>query len=155
VIIWHEKNNCLRFVRSVARMIVYKTKTKKLGGTSYREVIKKARAIFHNIEKRSKRNAYLRSAYFKKEKVFFGMFWTHLNQKPKKNRVRRLKLLSCAVDLIEHSRNKPISKLNPNNTKELLHRFGGITSEGELFYVQIKENLRTKRKDFMSVFPAE
>lgn len=136
-------------------MIVYKTKTKKLGGTSYREVIKKARAVFHNIERQSRRNAYLRSSYFKKEKVFFGIFWTHLNQKPKGERVRRLKLLSCAVDLIKNSRNKPTSKPNPNNKDELLHRFGGITVNDELFYIQIKENLRTKRKDFMSVFPAE
>ena len=136
-------------------MIPYKTKIKKVGGTSYKEVVKKARAIFHLIEKRSKRIAYLRSGYFDKEKIFINLFWTHLNQKSPRERIKRLKFIGCAFDLIENSRDKPSSKPNPNNKKELLHRFGGVTQKGELFYVQIKESTKTKRKDFMSVFSAE
>jgi hypothetical protein len=136
-------------------MIVYKTKAKKLGGTSYREVIKKARFAYNEIEKRSKRIAHLRSAYFKKEKIFINLFWDHLNQKSPKDRVRRLKLLPCAFELIEGSTRKPTSKINPNNNKEILHRFGGITADEELFYVQIKEIIKTGRKDFISVFPEE
>lgn len=136
-------------------MIIYKTKTKKLGGTSYKEVIKKARSIFHDVEKRSKRSTHLKSAYFNKDKVFFNLFWEHIDQKPQRDRIRRLKLLGCAVELIENSRQKPTSKPNPNKKSEILHRFGGVTPSGELFYVQIKENIRTKRKDFISVFPEE
>ena len=136
-------------------MILYKTKSKKFSGTSYKEIIKKARGIFHIIEKRSKRNTYLRSAYFKKDKIFINVFWDHLNQKPKRDRLRRLKYLACAIELIENSRNKPISKPNPNNKNEILYRFGGATPSEELFYVQIKENVKTKRKDFISVFPEE
>jgi len=136
-------------------MIIYKTKTKKISGTSYREVIKKARLIYRGITKRSKRSTYLRSTYFKKEKIFIDLFWEHLSQKPQRDRIRRLKLFGCAIDLIENSRNKPSSKANPNNKNELLHRFGGLVSSGELFYVQIKENIKTSRKDFMSVFPEE
>lgn len=55
-------------------MIVYKTKTKKLSGSSYGEVIKKARLVYHEIEKRSKRIAHLRSSFFKKEKIFITYF---------------------------------------------------------------------------------
>ena len=136
-------------------MIIFKTKVKKFGGTSYKEVIKKARAVFHEIERRSKRSVYLRSIYFGKEKIFLNLFWIHLNQKSPRDRLRRLKFLSCAFDLIENSRNKPLSKPNPKNKNELLHRFGGVTKDNELFYIQIKENLKTKRKDFISVFPEE
>jgi len=136
-------------------MSVYKTKIKKIGGTSYREIIKKARAIFHQIEKRSRRSAYLRSAYFKKEKVFLNLFWEHLCQKPRRERKWRLKFLSCAFDLIENSRKKPTSTINPNDKREVLHRFDGLTPTDEMFFVQIKENKKTGRKDFMSVFPEE
>lgn len=136
-------------------MIIYKTKTKKITGTSYKEVIKKARAVFHLVEKRSKRSAYLRSAYFKKEKIFLNLFWDHLNQKPQRERKWRLKFLPCAFDLIENTRNKPVSKVNPNNKSETFHRFGGLALSGELFFVQIKESNKTKRKDFASVFPEE
>ena len=135
-------------------MIIYKSKVKKLGGTSYKEVVKKARRAYHDIEKRSKRSAHLKSAYFGK-KVFFNLFWEHINQKSPRDRIRRLKLLPCAIKLIESSKNKPSSKKNPNNKNEILHRFGGTTPTGELFYVQIKENIKTKRKDFISVFPEE
>lgn len=136
-------------------MILYKVKTQKLSGTSYKEVIKKARKSYHEIEKRSKRIAHLKSAYFKKEKVFINLFWEHLNQKSPKDRIRRLKLLPCALELIENSTQKPITKKNPNDVREILHRFGGTTPKDELFYVQIRENIKTKRKDFISVFPAE
>lgn len=133
-------------------MIVYKTKVSKLSGTSYKEVIKKARKAYHEIEKRSKRVAHLKSAYFKKEKIFINLFWDHLNQKSPRDRMRRLKLLPCAFELIEKSMHKPTSKKNANNISEVLHRFGGVTQSDELFYVQVKENIKTNRKDFISVF---
>ncbi len=135
-------------------MVLYKTKTSKLTGTSYKEIIKKARKAFHEIEKRSKRTNYLRSPYFKKDKIFINLFWEHLNQKTSRDRLRRLKLLSCAFELIQNSHYRPISKPDPNNKKNIVHRFGGVTKNGELFYVQIKENGKG-RKDFISVFPEE
>ena len=34
----------------------------------------------------------------------------------------------------------------------MLHRFYGVTKDGVYFCVQVKEDKRTGRKDFMSVF---
>ena len=136
-------------------MNLYQTRSRKLSGTSYSEIIKKARLVFHSIEKRSKRTAYLKSPYFNKEKIFLNLFWDHLNQKHQRERKCRLKFLPCAFELIENSRNKPVSKPNPNDKTEILHRFGGLTPDSTLFYVQIKENIKTGRKDFMSVFMSE
>lgn len=81
-------------------MIIFKAKVGKIGGTSYRELIKKARAIYHQIQKKSRRSTYVRSAYLKKDKIFIDLFWEHLNQKPKRDRIRRLKFFNCAIDLI-------------------------------------------------------
>ncbi len=116
-------------------MILYKTISTKLNGSSYKEVLKKALKIYHEIDKRTKRSAYFRSPYFNNEKIFINIFWEHLNQKSPRDRIRRLKFLPCAFELISNSNHKPSSKINPNNTKEILHRFGGVTQKGELFYV--------------------
>lgn len=135
-------------------MSLYKTKVKKISGTSYREIIKNARAVFHQIEKKSRRSAYIKSPFFNNEKVFLSLFWDHLRQKPQRERKWRLKFLSCAFDLIGNSKNKPMSEeVNPNHKTELLYRFSGLTATGESFFVQIKENRKSGRKDFMSVFP--
>jgi hypothetical protein len=37
----------------------------------------------------------------------------------------------------------------------MLHRFAGVTKDGYLFFVQIKEELRSGRKFFMSAFSPE
>ena len=50
-------------------MNVYQTKVKKLQGTDFREVRKKAFAVYQQITKKSKRKPYIRSVYFKKEKM--------------------------------------------------------------------------------------
>ncbi|MDO8471955.1 MAG: hypothetical protein Q7S64_02290 [bacterium] len=73
----------------------------------------------------------------------------------RKTRTKRLAYLPCAIDLIEHSRNVPTMKVNPNKKTELLYRFGGLTKEKEVFYVQIKENVKTGAKYLMSIFPPE
>lgn len=134
-------------------MIPYKTKSKKLSGTNLSEVAHTVSLIHQKIKKRTKRQPYIRSAYFKKEKIFLNYFWEHLHQKAPRERYKRLKFFVPAIELIEKSKNAPVSKLNPNKN-EILHRFAGITKEGELFYVQIKENNR-KGKYFMSCFPPE
>ena len=135
-------------------MKVYRTKVRRLPGTSYGELIAQARRVYHIEEKRTKRQAYARSAYFKHDKVFLNQFWTHLNQKSQVDRKRRLYFYACALDLIRHSRIAPSSKPSPDKRGVTLHRFAGITQAGELFFVQISEN-KKGRKYFMSVFPSE
>lgn len=134
-------------------MIPYQAKTGKLPGTEIKEVNKKALEIYSEIKRRTKRKPYIRSSYFKKQKVFFDFFWKHLaEKKSRKIKTQRLKYFPCALELIKKSRNKPISKENPNRRNEILHRFAGLTRDKELFFVQIKENKKTRRKYFMSVF---
>lgn len=134
-------------------MKAYHTKASKFTGTDYHEVYKKAFDSYKKIKARSKRTPYVRSAYFKKDKIFISFFWEHLKQKSWKDRDRRLKYFDCAIELICHSNFEPITKENPNKPSELLHRFAGITRENDLFFVQIKEDRKTDKKWFMSVFP--
>jgi uncharacterized protein YgiM (DUF1202 family) len=134
-------------------MIPYQTKAKKLAGTNYAEVKKQATIVFNQVKKRTKRTPYIRSAYFKKEKVFLNYFWDHLLQKPFKDRTRRLKFLPCAFDLIANSKVTPTSKENVDNRNEILHRFTGQTQNKEVFFVQIKEDKRDSKKYFISCFP--
>jgi len=113
----------------------YRTKSKRLTGTNYGEVHRKTFNLFTQIKKKSKRRVYIRSTYFKKDKIFLSLFWHHLMEKHHKDRLRRLKYFYCAIELIRES------------------RFAGVTADNELFYVQIKENKRNGQKYFISVFP--
>ncbi|MDP2643096.1 MAG: hypothetical protein Q8P62_04610 [Candidatus Peregrinibacteria bacterium] len=132
----------------------YQTKASILSGTDFREVQKKALAIYAKIKRRSKRIPYVRSAYFQKDKIFLPLFWQHLWDKEKwQDRMRRLKYYASAIELIHHNKFAPKSKENPNKTSEILHRFTGITKENYIFYVQIKENKKSGRKDLISIFP--
>lgn len=65
-------------------MIAYQTKANKLSGSNYAEIKKRAMFVFNQIKKKTKRQAYIRSAYFQKDKIFFNYFWDHLFQKPHK-----------------------------------------------------------------------
>ena len=136
-------------------MKAYQSKFEKLSGTDYKEIYHKAFSIFKQIKSKTKRKPYIRSAYFKKEKIFLDYFWQHLWQKNWRDRNRRLKYYPCAMDLIKNSRLEPISKQNPNKSTEMLHRFAGLTKNKEIFYVQIKEDKKTSQKHFLSVFPPE
>jgi hypothetical protein len=133
-------------------IVPYQTKSKKIPGTGYGEVMRNAFTVFDEIKKKSKRRPYIKSAYFKKEKVFFDYFREHLFQKLPKERMRRLKYFRAACELVRDSRTGPIEKTESFERKEILYRFAGKTSEKELFYVQIKED-KKKRKYFMSCFP--
>jgi hypothetical protein len=73
--------------------------------------------------------------------------------KNKSDRIRRLRLYACAIDLIKYSKYEPITKNNPNKKNEIVHRFMGINGNNELFYVQIKEDRKSGEKSFVSVFP--
>lgn len=137
-------------------MKVFKSKYGKLSGSSLDELIKLARKEYHSIQKRTPRRIpYVRSRYFTKDKIFINNFWEHLNQKSPKERVRRLKLYPCAIDLIRNSSGAPDTIYTYENMNIGFHRFYGQTKNGEYFCVQMKENKRTGRKDFMSVFPSK
>lgn len=133
-------------------MIFYQTKTKKLPGSNYSEVKKSASSAFNQIKRKTKRRPYVRSAYFNKQKIFFDYFWIHLSQKNLKERTKRIKYFSCAVDLIKNSKVAPISKESVDNKNEMLHRFAGKTKDKEMFFVQIKENKKSNKKYLMSCF---
>lgn len=135
-------------------MKIYKTKVLKLTGTDFKEIHQKAVLFYNKIKRKTKRRPYIRSAYFKKNKIFLGLFWSHLYEKKHyKNQIRRMKYLPCAIELIRHSNSEPISKENPNRRHEILHRFAGSTKEDDLFSVHIKENKKTGQKFLISVFP--
>lgn len=134
----------------------YRTKSKKLTGSNYGEVHRKAFSIFTQIKKKSKRRVYIRSAYFKKDKIFLSLFWHHLQDKfNQKDRQRRIKFYPCAIELIRNSNLDPESKENVDKKSEILHRFTGITHENEIFFVQIKENKMNDQKYLISIFPRD
>ncbi|OGM24348.1 hypothetical protein A2715_02435 [Candidatus Woesebacteria bacterium RIFCSPHIGHO2_01_FULL_39_32] len=124
-------------------------------GFDNRQVVKIAQDFFKALMHKTKRQLYIRSAYFGKKKIFFTYFWKHLYQKSPRQRRIRIVYLPCAIELIQKCRNAPDSMINTSKEIEMFHRFTGITKEKELFYVQIKENIKTDRKEFMSVFPAK
>ncbi len=137
-------------------MNVYRSKYGLLPGTSFTEVMAAARREYHAIQKRTpRRNPYARSGYFVRQKIFLNTFWDHLHQKHPADQARRLKYYSCAIDLIRNSRETPDTIFTRENLDILLHRFYGVSRDGLPFTVQIKENKRTNRKDFMSVFPSK
>lgn len=130
----------------------FKSKAYLLAGTSYDEVVAIARREHKKIEKLTKRQPYVRSVYFSKDKVFISLFWTHLMQKNLKERTKRLKLYNAAIDLMRNSRCEPETIFKKNDLSTLLHRFYGVTKEGVEYCVQVKQDKRSGRKDFMSVF---
>lgn len=133
-------------------MQVYKSRARKLSGTSYSEIKLQARALYKIYTSRTKRRPYVRSLYFNKDKIFLSLFWAHIWDKNWSDRNRRLKLLPCGLDLIKNSRFQPSSKQNPNKKSEIIHKFAGVTKEGELFFVHIKEG-NNGDKHLMSIFP--
>lgn len=136
-------------------MQAYKTKAKPFAGTSYREIRKKAFDVYHAIKRKSKRKPYVRSVYFKKEKVFLDLFWAHLFEKNYWDQMRRMKFFACGIELIQQSHFEPTSKENPNKPGQVLHRFAGMGANNELFFVQIKEDKSTSKKFLISIFPID
>ncbi len=135
---------------------MYEVKTKKAPGTNYSEVYESVFGLYAIIRKKTKRRPYIRSAYFNKDKIFLGIFWSHLHEKLNhRDKTRRLKFFPCALELIQQSRLDPESKESVDKKSEILHRFAGKTKEGEIFFVQIKEEKRNGQKSLISVFPLE
>lgn len=134
---------------------IYQSKYGKIAGTSHASVIKAARYEYHKIQKGTpRRQANMRSKYFKQDKIFINQFWEHLKQKHPGDQLRRAKLFLCAIDLIRNTTTSLDTIYSYKNMNISLHRFYGLTKNGQHFTVQIRENKRTNRKDFMSVFPS-
>ena len=135
-------------------MQIYRSNFKKTPGSSYKEIYPYTLRVYKNVRSRSKRQPYVRSRYFSKNKVFLDLFWQHIHEKNHRDRVRRLQYFEAGLDVVRNSNYKPNQKKNPNNTSEQLYRFTGSTKDNQIFYVQIKENTRTNRKGLISIFPA-
>lgn len=135
-------------------MKAYRSKYSQIPGTDYAEITRNARAEYVKVQKLTKRQPYARSDYFKKDKIFINIFWNHLAQKRKGEQTVRAKLLLAAFDLLRNTTFDPDTIFSKANLNLMLHRFAGETGEGILFYVQVKQDKRSGRKDFMSVFPA-
>ncbi len=131
----------------------YKCKQETIRGENYAEIVRKARRIYHDLSRQTRRDPFIRSPHFNKEKVFLNSFWDHLNTKRQKDRKRRLKFYGCAIELIERNRLRPGAPFKSKT--EQLFRFKGISADGQQFIVQIREELKTGRKYFTSVFPLE
>jgi hypothetical protein len=132
-------------------MKVYQSKIGKISGRKYVDIERSARRIHNNIAHQTKRSPYIKSEYFGKSKIFIDLFWTHLNQKPRADRKRRLKYYAAAIDLLKNTKIEPIIKQNPNSKNETVYRFYGVTKDSELFCVQVKQDSKGS-KYFMSVF---
>jgi hypothetical protein len=136
--------------------MLYRSKFDKIPDTSHASVLRLARYEYHQIQKRTpRRQAYVRSQYFRRDKVFINQFWDHVMQKRPGDQLRRLRLYPCAIDLIRNTTASPDTIFGRDDMNVSLHRFYGQTKSGELFCVQIKQDKRTGRKDFMSVFPSK
>ena len=73
-------------------------------------------------------------------------------QKHPKERRKRLKYYKAALDLLRNSQIAPDTIFRADDLSIVLHRFYGITKDGAYFCVQVKQDKRSGRKDFMSVF---
>lgn len=135
-------------------MAVFVSKHTLLPGSSYDEVVAHARKEFNTIRRLTKRQPYVRSKYFRGDKIFMTVFWDHVMQKHRGDRMRRLKLYKAAVDLLRNSTIQPAIPpiVDPTQKGILLYRFYGRTKDGVEYCVQVKQDMRSGRKDFMSVF---
>lgn len=137
-------------------MRAYQSKYRKISGTSYSELYKKANRIYLSMKSQTKRRVYVRSKYFGNDKVFLSLFWQHQHSKLNiRDKARRIRYYNCALDLIRNTKFHPTSKEAVLGGSYILHRFTGITVDKEIFLVQIKENKRNGQKYFLSVFPLE
>ncbi|MDR0980106.1 MAG: hypothetical protein LBM12_03090 [Candidatus Nomurabacteria bacterium] len=135
-------------------MKFYQSKCSLLPGTSYDEVLLLARAAYKQFSTKTRRTPYLNAKYkgYKTPKIFLDLFWTHIFQKKPRERFERLKLYSCALDTLRNTQTPP--EAQKSFDKDIrLYRIYGVSRNGKKFCVQIKEELKTGRKYFMSVFP--
>ena len=74
-----------------------------------------ARREYKKIVNLTKRQPYVRSTYFNKDKIFVAIFWEHLSQKHRKERMKRQKFYNAAIDLLRNSRCEPDTIFKSNN----------------------------------------
>lgn len=135
-------------------MDAFRSKYNPLPGSSHAEVFRAAREEYRKIQSLTpRRQAYIRSKYFRNDKVFINQLWTHTTKKHYGDQMRRVKLFNCAIDLLRNSTVAPETIFSKGDLNTMLHRFYGDTKDGKLFCVQVRENKRTGRKYLMSVFP--
>lgn len=112
-------------------MKIYQSKYGQLPGTSYQEVIKAAHYHHEKLQKRNpRRRVYVRSKYFKQDKVFLTLFWPHLLQKRKGDQMRRAKLYLCALDLLRNYNDMSGAIIERGHPESVLLRFKGRTRDG-------------------------
>lgn len=131
----------------------YRCRANPIGRSRFVGIIPQARAMFRTLQKQTKRRPYVRSTYFSKDKVFFDFFWQHMEQKLPSDRARRLKYFPCALELMRKARNDPVTYIDPTQPNGILHRFLGKTSDGRLFWVLVREDRRTDKKQLLTIFP--
>lgn len=137
-------------------MDAFKTKSRRLPSTHWDKVMKNAFGQYKEITRKTKRRPYVRSACFDKEKIFLGLFWHHLHEKTNiRDKTRRLKYFPCAIELMQNSKVKPTTQISKEEPTVYLHRFADITPDNDSFFLQIKENIKSKQKWLISVFPYE
>ena len=137
-------------------MNIYQSRHSLLPGSSLGELSKLARHEYHIIQKRTPRRVpYVRSTYFTKDKIFVNSLWDHTNKKSPQERVRRLKLYKCALDTLRNTPFAPNTIHTNSDSDSSAHQFYGISRDGIKFCVRVKENKRTGRKDFTSVYPVK
>lgn len=138
---------------SAPQPIAFRCTVLLLPGHRFAEIMPQARTFFRAIQKRTKRRAYVRSAYFQKEKIFFDYFWEHLQRKSLPDRARRLRYLPCALELIRQTRHDPITFIDPRQPQLIKHRFLGITPSDGHFSVIILQDRKSGKKQLLSCYP--
>ena len=86
-------------------MIPYRTHQSKLPGTrAFKDIYKSSMAVYKSeVLRKTKRQPYLRSAYFNKQKIFFTFFWKHIFDYLYVVRIERLQYFEAAIELIKNS----------------------------------------------------
>jgi len=135
-------------------MKFYQSKRNILPGSSIDEVLPLARMLYKQACSKTRRTPYINAKYkgFNTPKIFLDLFWTHIFQKSPKERTQRLKFYHCALDVIRNSKIEPEIQ-TPLDKTIRLYRIYGVSRDGKKFCIQIKEDKKTGRKYFMSVFP--
>lgn len=134
-------------------MLAYKCRMHPLPGSSAEELTRLARKHYHQIQKRTpRRTPYVRAKYFQADKIFINNYWDHLKQKSRKERVARLRLYPCALEVLQQSTFPPVVTRLSISPHKSYFRFLGKTNTSN-FYVQVQVNNKSGRKDLMSAFP--
>lgn len=128
-------------------MKVYRSKYIKITGTSYEEIIRNARKQHQVIKKRTKRQPYIRSKYFNRDKIFVNLFWEHLMQKHRGEQQQRARFYLCAIDLLRNNTHDPRTIFTYGNLNIMLHRFIGISKDKEFLRTS-----KTKQKNWSQRF---